>query len=224
MQKRVPRGDTNNSGPNLRYRKDLVDLKQRFLSFFDQMIALDLTIPEERKEALTKTQRQITKIYKLCTEHLGATQMKQRQDPKLQDLHVSVENAKDLKEEGEIWWKSTNITFKNETSFMVANFHYGIGVIENSRQLYCKLPEECRDIGDIAYIPSLNSYLIAGRNNIYRKDIDSKPPYIYLGVFYKHYQSPLQNTRLEYSDTHNRIIFISNRDQLSLMNPKTKKI
>ena len=77
----------------------------------------------------------------------------------------------------------TFLALKDPTSYMIATDGKGLEVIENRENLYSatlKVNEET--LKDIIYINHLDCYLIYIDFKLYRKDVDSKPPYLYLDI------------------------------------------
>ena len=57
----------------------------------------------------------------------------------------------------------------------------GVQVSDNGTLLYSAgLPQGEKELYDIIYFSPLNSYFLATRCNLYRKEIDDKPPYVFL--------------------------------------------
>ena len=74
--------------------------------------------------------------------------------------------------------------FKNPTSFAIGTSGNGMKVIENSKLIHSvPFPTGVlADLLDIIYIEQLDCYLLNYNDNIYRKDIDDKPPYLYMDI------------------------------------------
>ena len=148
---------------------------------------------------------------------------KRGSDQKLKDLKLGVKTVKKYRDDKEIVGGSkTHIAFKNNTNnFAVGTFGSGLRLVKNDYQIYCqRLPEKCNVIQDIVYIPCLNCYLLACLDKIYRKDIDDKPPYLWMvlacGVG--------QGASFVYSAPLERLIISKKGRSIVIINPRTKKL
>ena len=109
-----------------------------------------------------------------------APQEKQKQDQipqqnqlKVAEFSLEVQQVKDLKEEGLIGSGITLVALKNKDSFLIASDGTGLKLIQNSTQIYSgKLPQDCWQLNGLAYLSSINAYVLASGNSLFRKDID----------------------------------------------------
>ena len=76
-----------------------------------------------------------------------------------------------------------HIAFKTPTSCAFTTSNYRLEVIEDNIKI-CSNPNPLRLVIDIVYIDCLKCYLLVGKSAIFRKDIDGKPPYIFIDNFY----------------------------------------
>ena len=110
------------------------------------------------------------------------TQPKSIED-QIEKMRVTVETAKDLCHVDIIGYQWTHVALKNPNSFLIGTFGMGLKLIEDSIFLYTgKLPPGNQNLFDIIYIPSLKFYLIATLNQLYRKDINGKPPFMFMRI------------------------------------------
>ena len=73
----------------------------------------------------------------------------------------------------------TKIALKNHNSYLIGNMEE-LRLRENEKEVYFgSSPQLDSLIRAIIYIPSLNAYFIVYSDNLYRKDVDDKPPYLY---------------------------------------------
>ena len=99
----------------------------------------------------------------------------------VEGVELVVEKAKGLEEEGLIGDEWTHVALKNRNSYMIGTMLKGLKIKENGALVYSgKLPEDEGILTDMIYVESLNCYLIASLYQIKRKDIDEKPPYLYM--------------------------------------------
>ena len=93
--------------------------------------------------------------------------------------------------------------------------------MEDGAQLYLEnLSTNDRLLCDTIYIPPLNCYFLSLNEKLYRKDIDDKPPYLYLDVLC----GWNEGCYFRYSKLPSRIIINKDTMNISVLNPRTKKI
>ena len=117
---------------------------------------------------------------------------------------------------------ATLIAFKNPTSFIIGTAKKGMIVIEDSDEKYsARLPRDRRGtLRDIVYIDHLDCYLLNFKDKIYRKDIDSKPPYIFLDIV-----SGILNSRsFRYSKLSRRLVIVKNTKNIAVVNLQRKQV
>ena len=87
-----------------------------------------------------------------------------------------------LKEEGITGEGWSYMGVKDSNSFLIGTEKKGLKLVEDGTKFYsAKLSEEAREIKDIVYFPPLNCYFFAATSSkLYRKDIDDKPPYLFM--------------------------------------------
>ena len=138
----------------------------------------------------------------------------------LQDLNQVVDTVEDLKQAYIIGDRSTHIAMKNHDSFLIGTTWKGIKLVEKNIQSFCgTLSGLYRSIKDIIYLPSLNCYLIACQNSLYRKDIDNRSPFLYIGGNYGY----RDGASFRYSAYNKRLIVTKDKKNIAVINPRTKK-
>ena len=143
--------------------------------------------------------------------------------PKSEKLTLTVKQVKSFKEENSEYIGSqwTQIAFKSPKSYLVATFYKGFLLIENNITIDSgMLPDEVRLLQDIIYVPCLNSYLIASPNQLYRKDINDRPPYFYMNLD----EGRREFAPLRYSNLNQSLIINKMGNYISVINPKTRKV
>ena len=114
----------------------------------------------------------------------------------------------------------THVALKDHNSFLIATDSQGLKVFEKGILVFSgELPEGDIQIFDAIYIPALNSYLLASRSELYRKDINVKRPYLYLSVEC----SSRYGSYFRYSKLQERLIVNQNTCYISVINPVTRK-
>ena len=131
-----------------------------------------------------------------------------------------VEQMRDHKGENNFTREVLLIAFKGPGSYLIGNLRQGIKIIENGSEIYSGLiVEGATSLSSIEYIWPLDCYLIACGNNIYRKDIDSKPPYIFLEKGLKYTIPRFVNN----SKTILRYLCIVDHENIHLVNTFSRK-
>ena len=173
---------------NIKYLKDLEKIRGSVDLFFDQMKAYDHQDDFERQSALNVARNFMDKIDALCTRHLvGEGQPYDEEEEetqiKIEDVQVAVGLVRECKNLGKIGDNYTFLAMKNSDSYMLATCDVGLLLIENRKRTY-STPSKSRfgDVMDAIYIPALDSYLIAYNYQLFKKDINDQPPYLFLDV------------------------------------------
>ena len=74
---------------------------------------------------------------------------------------------------------------KNPTSFAIGTDDHGLLVIENLVKIYSqRFAGDENRLKSIIYIDNLDCYLLHCNNRIYRKDVDTHPPYLFIDVIF----------------------------------------
>ena len=191
------------------YRQDLLSIREAAFNLLRQMRIFDFKYEGDMTKMLTEVNTLKHEINRMCIENL----VDENQEL-WGDLEFSVEKVKDLNVGGLIGGEDTAIGLKGEDSFLIGTDCKGIVLVENGIQLYSGVIEGY--LSEIVYVSPLNSYLFAHFDEIYRKDVDSKPPYLFLDIDC--------GGKLRYSQLLKRLIINKESNQICLLNPKTKKI
>ena len=147
------------------------------------MMACDPDSLSDKETILELTAMLKSKIDSFCGKHLNSGSRKQ-----IQEMSVAVEQVRNHEQEGIIGGIigsfCTISALKNETSYMIGTECNGIKLIERGRQIYSgRLPVYDALLTDIIYIKSQNCYLLNYDEKVYRKDIDGRPPYLWMEIF-----------------------------------------
>ena len=76
----------------------------------------------------------------------------------------------------------TLVAMKSPDSFLMATFDKGLILIEDEDQLYSgRLPGK-RSLQGISYISLIHCYFLVVDDKILRKDINKRPPYLFVQI------------------------------------------
>ena len=207
--------------PNRNYRQDLSDIRMRFNALVDQMVEMDPLNQDWKQSALETAQKLIPLIQNLCKEHLGSGEKEEeKQELRLEDLKLTVEKIKDCREEGFIGGPKTHVAIKDSNSFLIGTSRRGLLLFNDGTEVYSGERHRAGDLHHIIYAPHLKCYLLAFNKKLYRKNIDNRPPYALMDVDFGWDYI----VRLRYSNLHQRLIINKDNQNISIINPKMKKI
>ena len=147
-----------------------------------------------------------------------------QEDLRFDEVKLSVTLIKDLKKGGlggMIGGYLTHIAFKSHKSYLVGTYEKGLNLVDNGTLVYSrKLSVGDSSLFDLIYIPCLNCYFLATMEKLYRKDIDDKPPYLYMGV-----ECGLRfGACFRYSNLQEKLYIKKDEKIILVVNPKTKKV
>ena len=221
-KRRVNKEESFSSQNNQRYREDLLELKQTANTLIDRMLEFDLNFQEDLKDAFRIAEKLNNRVQDLFKDHLEDRRPRHQKQVRVEDLELVVEKIRNCHQEGLIGGNSTHIAVKNEKSFMIGtHFLKGIRVIEEESEVYSgKLHVRDASLYDIIYIPPVNSYFLASETKLYRKDIDDKPPYLFIDMNCGYRVGAC----LRYSRLHERMIINKDSRNISVIDPETKEI
>ena len=139
----------------------------------------------------------------------------------LKEAVVTVEKLKRHKDHGIVGLDITLLALKNTSSYMIGTWSNGFKVIEYDSEVYSgKLPVLGGSLNDIIYVESLDCYLMYIEGRIYRKDIDSQPPFIF-----KELQCGFRpGAVLKWSEINQRLIVIKGGKNVAVIDPYTKDV
>ena len=136
-----------------------------------------------------------------------------------QPLNVTVKEVSNHSKRGLIGQSSTLVAFKDPLSYIVGTSNRGIEIVDNGALIYSEpLPG---DLEAMIYIDDLNSYLLKYKNQLWRKDINSEPPFRY---------TPLEfdlggvGSCLIYSKLHKRLLVFSSFNSFDVINLRRKQL
>ena len=121
-------------------------------------------------------------------------------------------------ERGIIGGDLTVMGVKNDYSYLVGTFTKGLKLIEDCYIKYSAvLPGVLRDI---IYIPDLNSYFLSHSGQLWRKDINDSPPYVFMNVFCGCWTG----ASFQYSTLHKRLIVNRDNTTISAINLEAREV
>ena len=140
---------------------------------------------------------------------------------RLKDLKVSVERIKIFESESAFEGDDAVIGLKNERSFLIGTKPQRLNLVDNGVHLFSgQLSKTSRRVKDIIYVPCLNCYFIAFDSHLYRKEIDDKPPFLFLDINC--------GWRLggcfRYSIVHQRLIINKDKKKISVVNLENREL
>ena len=117
--------------------------------------------------------------------------------------------------------KNTFVALKHPKSFLITTSKRGLKVIEKNKLIYSNLlPSRDGALKDVVYIPTEDCYLIDFEDHIYRKNIDGRPPYVYL-----EYKCGYRvGASFYFSDIAKRLIFIKDYTNIAVLNFEEKRV
>ena len=198
--------------------KDYIDwLQGRASSYFRQLSKLDLGYKEDREEALRIGRRFRRGVDDLCWDHLGEGS-KRKEDLKLKNLELGVERVHVSRGGDKIRSYNFLVGMKNCKSFLITASQKKLRLIEDGKKISSITLQE--PLLDILYVPLLNCYFLAYGDKLFRKDINNEPPYLYLDI------KCFCNTGacLRYSDQRNKLIISKTKENITVVDPKTRKV
>ena len=155
----------------------------------------------------------------------------QYKEEDLASLELKIEEVQNHFEKDLIGDGWTLLALKNPSSYLLHSIGKGLKVIENGKEFYSgKLdPTKYKYVRDTLYCKPLNCYFFyTDLHQIFRKDIDDKPPYLYISEIQA---DGREGAHLEYSRVNQRVIVNSEfwdeegqKAVLGVLNLETKQV
>ena len=138
-------------------------------------------------------------------------------------LTLKVEKVHSHPKEGIIGKGRSIMGIKNHNSYLLATKNKGLQVIENGDLVYSDefQIEDGAPTRDIIYVKSMNCYFLDSDYVLFRKDINSDPPYEYMDILCRPKRI---GAGFQYSSMYERLILNKDRYQLSAVNLETKRV
>ena len=115
----------------------------------------------------------------------------------------------------------TFLALKNPTSFLIGTKGRGLKMVEDGKEIFTSNPSSSfRSLLGMIYIETKDYYLMGFSGKIYRKNIDSKDPYLFIDLKV----GVRIGACFRFSKLNNRLIATKDKHWISVINPETKKI
>ena len=178
----------------------------------------DLKIVEKKSRTPTKQAPEVPKEQQAKPK--TPKKNKKVEQSNLQNLKVKVDKLKNLQKSGIIGEGWTYIALKSPESYLIGSSMKGLKLHENSKGLYqAKLKGDGFLLNDIIYVKNIDSYFLAWGAGLYRKDIDDKPPYLFVDIDC----GWRCGACLRYSDLNNKLFVSKEGTYISVIDIKQKK-
>ena len=204
-------------------RQGSTEIMEGFNALIDPKIDLDLQSQEGKPKVLERSYKLKAPIQQHCSENLaGGEDEHERKEFRLKNVEVNVQSVKDCWKEGLVGGggHSTFLGIKAPDSFLIGTREKGLTLMDKGSQVYSEVLPGDRYLSDIVYAPHVNCYFLALNSKLYRKDINKRSPYLFMdfdcgwrwGACFR------------YSNLNQRLITNKNQRNISVLNPKTRKI
>ena len=135
-------------------------------------------------------------------------------------LWLECQMIKNHLEEEIIGCEITHLALKNENTYMVATDSKGLKVILKATEIFSGHLPPPKFLGGVVYVEDLDSFILSVQGQLYRKDIDDQPPYLFMRL-----SSPTSNAMsLRYSSKNRRLISFIDSKFITVINLDQKKI
>ena len=115
----------------------------------------------------------------------------------------------------------THLALKNPVSYMIGTKEKGVKLFEDSAQIYSgMLPVYKAWLTDMIYVLPLDCYFMNHDHKLYRKDIDNKPPYLFMNVRCGN----RVGASFRYSELHERMVVNKDNRNISVINLEKKRV
>ena len=137
------------------------------------------------------------------------------------DFELSIHHRESLSDKRLIGGDFTHLALKNPSSYLIITWRKGLKLVEEGSLLYShSLPVYGALLHDVIYVKPLNCYFIHFNLKLYRKDIDNKPPYIYMDLLC----GSRYGACFRYSTTHQRLVINKDYKSISAVDLEAKKV
>ena len=101
---------------------------------------------------------------------------------------------------GDFW---THLAIKSSTSYLLGTNKKGLHLVNESTIVYSKkLPENCMKLWDLIYVKKMDCYFLCMNSQLFRKNIDTNEPYLYLDIKFGN----REGASMRYSEECNRLV------------------
>ena len=210
---------------NIKFKQELTKIKQEAINKFDEILALDANSKPQREKGIKIAEEIKEKLDELCQLHLEPTdeeiENQEYKKQQLADLEIALEEIGGHKEWDVIGGGWTSLAVKSSSSYIIGTWGRSIKVIENLGQVFSgKLPVAGTGLTDVVYIKHLDCYLLDHNNQVFRKDVDDKPPYLFMDLRC----GWRAGGSFRYSSLHNRLVVAKDCMNIAVINLEDKEI
>ena len=132
-----------------------------------------------------------------------------------------LENHHDKGAESLIGDNLTHIAVKSPVSYLIATKEKGLKLFDIDSEVYSgRLPIHGAWLTDMIYIEPLDCYLLNHHHKIFRKDIDGRPPRLFMDVKCGY----RVGASFRYSEVHDRLIVNKDNRKIAAINLEEKKV
>ena len=136
-------------------------------------------------------------------------------------ISIKVEKLKDHRIVGVIGDDDTYIALKNSTTYLIVTDYGEAKLVDNGKEYpSVDLPNDDESIKDIIYVDHLDCFFLLHANRLYRKDLDAKPPYLWMDIKIGY----REGASLIYSQYNKRLFTIKDLDNLAVIHLERKRI
>ena len=140
---------------------------------------------------------------------------------KIEDVQLTAEIIKSYREKGMMIGQQTALAFKDLSNYAMATERRGVKCISNGTEYSSKNTFEFGSaVRDMVYADHLDSYFIDYHMELYRKDVDDKPPYHYMNL-----NCGLRSGAcLKYSKINKRLIVNKDYKKIAVINLEAREV
>ena len=114
----------------------------------------------------------------------------------------------------------THLAMKSRESYMIGTKTKVLEVVEDNKVIFSEAISSFASLTDMIYIEPMNYYLMDHNTKLYRKNIDDKPPYLFMEIV----TGFREGACFQYSRQHDRLIVNKDYKNISVVNLEEKKV
>ena len=138
-------------------------------------------------------------------------------EKRLEEMKINIANVMDLKAVDVTGGDYTLVAVKNHTSFLIGTLGKSIKLIERCTTQYSSKTKE--RLRGVVYVEHLDCYFLSFGSKLYRKNIDTKPPFVYMNI----YCGQRLGACFQYSKLNNRLIVNKDKKIITAIDLQAKK-
>ena len=145
-------------------------------------------------------------------------------EAELENLTINVKEIHNFQSEVAFIGKIDNyLALKNESSYLFATFPKRLQLVEDKTLVYSGQVQGSGLVRDVIYIKHFDCYLLSFNSQLYRKDIDGRPAYLFMAVNC----GIKSGVSFKYSEVNNRLVIIKEEEcsnKIAIINLKRKDV